>query len=362
MYEIGQSLQLGRSDVARYRFRPIIRRKETAYSIASLRGWRRRGLPYSHSYTRSVLLACTTQDEGQPRHPQMRLVVIIATADRPDLIGRLLKHLDAQRRPADEVIISAPDETHVGRCQKHAFVTTYVYGKRGSSAQRNLGLNLALGRADIITFFDDDFLPAKDYLQRVVTAFEEHPDWAVVRGHAVKDGANGPGITFEAGLAALQSAEGSRSLTLPEVVCDQVGGYGCNMSVRAAHVGDLRFDERLVLYGWQEDIDFTSQLRPYGRVVSLSTLIGVHLGVKSGRVSGVRFGYSQIINPIYLIKKGTIPIGFATRLMGRNLAANIVRSLWPEPYVDRRGRLKGNLLAACHLIQGKVAPEYVLSL
>jgi GT2 family glycosyltransferase len=303
-----------------------------------------------------------TLEEGEPRHSQMRLVVIIATANRPDLIGRLLKHLDAQRRPADEVIISAPDETHVGSPQKHAFITTYLYGKRGLTAQRNLGLDHALGRADIVTFFDDDFLPASDYLQRVAAAFEEHPDWVVVRGHAVKDGANGPGMTFEAGLATLRSIERSRSSTLPEVIRDEVGGYGCNMSVRAAHIGDLRFDERLVLYGWQEDIDFTCQLRPYGRVVSLSTLIGVHLGVKSGRLSGVRFGYSQIINPIYLIKKGTIPIGFAARLMGRNLTANIAKSVWPEPYVDRRGRLKGNLLAAFHLIQGKVTPEYVLRL
>ncbi len=292
----------------------------------------------------------------------MKLIVIIATAGRPDLVDRLLSHLEAQRRPPDEAIVSAPDETHVSSFETQSFMTTRVYGKSGLTAQRNLALECALDRADVITFFDDDFLPASDYLERLEAAFEEHPDWAMVRGHAVHDGANGPGLTFEEGLAALQMAEARRSRPLPEVICDQVGGYGCNMSVRAAHIGDLRFDERLVLYGWQEDIDFTSQLRSQGRLVSLSTLIGVHLGVKSGRVSGIRFGYSQIVNPIYLIKKGTLPIRFAVGLMGRNLATNIVKSFWPEPYVDRRGRLKGNVLAACHLIQGKVEPEYVLKL
>ena len=68
-------------------------------------------------------------------------------------------------------------------------------------------------------------------------------------------------------------------------------------------------------------------------------------GIKAGRVSGKRFGYSQVVNPVYLIRKGTIPRASRCRLMARNLAANLVRSLRPEPYIDRRGRLRGNVLA-----------------
>jgi hypothetical protein len=117
-----------------------------------------------------------------------------------------------------------------------------------------------------------------------------------------------------------------------------------------------------VLYGWQEDIDFTSQLRRYGRVVGFNTIIGVHLGLKAGRVSGVRFGYSQIANPTYLISKGTVPATFALDLMARNIAANLLRSLWPEPWIDRRGRLRGNLLAVGHLMMGRIEPEYILKI
>jgi hypothetical protein len=117
-----------------------------------------------------------------------------------------------------------------------------------------------------------------------------------------------------------------------------------------------------VLYGWQEDIDFTSQLKRFGRVVGLTTLIGVHLGAKSGRESGVRLGYSQVVNPVYLMRKGTVPAKFALEMIGRNLAANTIKSIWPEPYADRRGRLKGNLLAASHLIRGRIEPEHILNL
>ena len=84
--------------------------------------------------------------------------------------------------------------------------------------------------------------------------------------------------------------------------------------------------------------------------------------MKSGRVSGVRFGYSQIVNPTYLIRKGSIPRAFGVNLMLRNVAANILRSPWPESFVDRRGRLKGNLIGALHLIQGRIEPEYILQL
>lgn len=286
----------------------------------------------------------------------MKIGVVIATVGRREHVARLLRHLEKQVKLPTEVIVSAPDETHVPRSGEYSFPVSFVFGKQGSSVQRNTALERALGRFDIITFIDDDFVPADDYLKLVAEEFEGY-DWAVVMGHAVLDGATGAGLTWEDAITALGALEpeGRR-------VVDHVGAYGCNMSVREAFVGNRRFDERLVLYGWQEDIDFTSQLRAYGRVVGISTIRGVHLGVKSGRVSGERFGYSQIANPVYLIRKGTVPATFLLPLLGRNIAANLVRSLWPEPYVDRRGRLRGNLLALAHLLTGRVEPEHILKM
>ena len=55
-----------------------------------------------------------------------------------------------------------------------------------------------------------------------------------------------------------------------------------------------------------------------------------------------------------------MPASFALPLMLRNLAANLVRSLRPEPWVDRRGRLRGNLLAIGHVLSGRIEPEHVL--
>src|SRR6266702_4434472 len=97
-----------------------------------------------------------------------------------------------------------------------------------------------------------------------------------------------------------------------------------------------------------------------GRKISIFR--GVHLGIKYGRTSGVRFGYSQIANPIYLIRKGTMSWQHAKMLMWRNLAANLVRSFHPEPWIDRKGRLKGNLLALVDMAIGRISPHRILQL
>lgn len=285
-----------------------------------------------------------------------RLVVIVPTLGRGGLVTRLLAHLEMQSRLPDEVILSAPDKTHLEMLGVHPFPVRALFGKTGLSAQRNNALRSALGRFDIVTFFDDDFIPADDYLEGVCRAFRENRDLAVVMGRVLRDGACTAGLDWEEGVWALHLPETNP----PAGVADHLGAYGCNMSIRASAVGGLRFDERLPLYGWQEDIDFTSQLRKKGRVVRVDAIRGVHLGIKSGRINGMRFGYSQVANPLYLIRKGTVPARFAMRLMVRNIAANLCRSLWPESYIDRRGRLRGNLLAIYHLLIGRVQPEYIL--
>lgn len=290
----------------------------------------------------------------------MKILVAIPTLGRGGQLARLIDHLERQTRLPDEVIVSAPDESHVDLADTRSFPIKLVFGRQGLTIQRNRALELAQDRCDVVTFFDDDFVPADDYLERIEAEFEAHPDYAVVMGDVIKDGARNAGVDWPEALSVL--AEARLTLPLDRPVVDHVGAYGCNMSIRSRCIGNLRFDERLVLYGWQEDIDFTAQLRTRGRVVGIASIVGVHLGIKAGRVSGVRFGYSQVVNPVYLIRKGTVPASFALPLMMRNIAANLLRSVRPEPYVDRRGRLRGNLIAMGHLLTGRVEPEYILNI
>ena len=134
------------------------------------------------------------------------------------------------------------------------------------------------------------------------------------------------------------------------------------MAIRGGAATGLSFDEALPLYGWLEDIDFTYQLGRRGLLVKADRLRGVHMGVKGGRTSGVRLGYSQVANPIHLLRKATAPPKLAWAMMTRNLASNLIRSLAPEPHIDRAGRLRGNLTALWHLARGRLDPLYILDL
>jgi hypothetical protein len=112
----------------------------------------------------------------------------------------------------------------------------------------------------------------------------------------------------------------------------------------------------------QEDIDFTSQLWRHARVVGLNSIFGFRLGAKSGPCEQSEIGVLAGCQSCLPYEEGTVPPGFALELMGWNVLANLTKSLWPEPYIDRRGRLKGNLLRVGHLTGGRIAPEYILKL
>jgi hypothetical protein len=92
-------------------------------------------------------------------------------------------------------------------------------------------------------------------------------------------------------------------------------------------------------------------------VVKIDSALGVHLGVKSGRVPGRKLGYSQVINPWYLWRKGSMSTGAAARHVIGNVLSNFVRSFASEPYVDRPGRLRGNIIGFFDLLRGRLTPE-----
>jgi Glycosyltransferase like family 2 len=293
----------------------------------------------------------------------VRIAVGIATVGRPLVLQSLLQELALQTRAADFVIVSAPS-TEDFAAPPETVPADFLVGPRGLTRQRNAILERAAG-FDAIVFFDDDFLPHPEYLAEIERVLNENPDVAMVTGNVVADGIVGPGLTLEDARHCLSSlSPGAPDLGRNSGFRPVANGYGCNMAVRMAAVeaAACRFDERLPLYGWLEDVDFSVQLARHGGIVRAAAARGVHLGIKQGRQSGVRLGYSQIANPIYLSRKGTCPWRRAIRLMSRNIAANCVRAVRPEPYIDRLGRAFGNARALCDLLAGRLAPERILEL
>jgi GT2 family glycosyltransferase len=290
----------------------------------------------------------------------MRLCIGIATRGRAAILGEVLADLALQTRVPDRTIVChvTPDDV-TGLAERFPRVE-FLTAPAGLPRQRNAILDAAAD-CDAVLFLDDDFLCAPDYLAVTERVLQAHPDCVVTTGTVLADGAKGPGISVADGRAAV---DGDRYAGDPLAVAPHFNGYGCNMALRLAplRTHGLRFDEELPLYAWYEDLDLTRRLGAHGTILRLAGARGVHLGTKAGRVPGIRLGYSQVANAIYLARKGSYPWNRALRSAARNMAMNMVRSLKPEPWVDRAGRLKGNLIALGDLLRGRMHPMRVMDL
>lgn len=288
---------------------------------------------------------------------QPRLVLILASTGRPDMLSAALSHWRRQTRPADRIVLSVVDERDLPSplAREGCEILT---GPRGLPAQRNRALRHVDGQADYIVFFDDDYLPSRHCLERLTDFLDRHPDVAGASGVLLADGARTTGVPLAKAERLLRDYD--REAPLPRGSLREIEGlYGCNMAYRASSIAGLAFDERLKLYGWQEDVDFAVQAGRRGRTVATDAFVGVHLGSKGARASGLRLGYSQVQNPLYLWGKGTMSARFARKLILRNLMANHIRSFAPEPWVDRVGRVKGNWLGLVDALRGRLTPERI---
>ncbi len=297
--------------------------------------------------------------KGKRARLDISIVVGIPTVGRPAIVCETVRELARQTHLPYRIAICGAQPEDVSGVAAVAPDALVLLAKAGLPRQRNAILDSA-GPADIVLFFDDDFLPRHDYLAAIAHHMAADPRIVVATGVVLADGINGPGLSPAQGRAIL-----ARETTQDHSVTPVFSGYGCNMAVRLAPMRNhgLRFDERLALYGWQEDVDLSRRLGAFGDIVRIGAARGVHLGVKSGRGSGIRLGYSQVANPLYLsAKRCGYPVNRAITHIARNMTMNIARSLLPEPYIDRRGRLSGNMLAIRDLLNGCLAPEKILDL
>ncbi len=282
------------------------------------------------------------------------IAVVVATIGRPDVVTRTVRHLlDSQSLQPDSVILSCASEADAGELVGDGRIRI-VTGPAGLPRQRNRGLAAVPAGTELVVFFDDDFVAAPTWLAAVAGVFRDEAGLAGLTGLVLADGIKGPGIGFDEALAIVETgaAPGATRWTEP------YSPYGCNMAFRAGAIRSMRFDERLVLYGWLEDRDFGARVRREGwRLARTSEACGVHMGVKGGRVRGERLGYSQVVNPLYMLRKGTMTMAQVADHVFRNMASNLALAARPEPYVDRRGRLRGNLWALRDILRGRVEPE-----
>jgi hypothetical protein len=292
-------------------------------------------------------------------------VVIIATKGRPEEVSNLLETLARQTIRPNKIVVSACEPNDIAHGLVLPENAEVLFGPPGLPAQRNRALALVRGKCDIVVFFDDDFIPSRYWIEHLQMLFATKSDVVGVTGQVLADGILIGGLERSDGQSVLANADSPKKqlVTMHDFrMQDRLSVYGCNMAFRATGIRHLKFDERLVLYGWLEDRDFALQAKTEGRIIWTDAVWGVHLGTTRVRLSGLRFGYSQVVNPWYLMKKGTMtPMDTCGHIL-RGLTANTSGIFFPNSHVDRWGRLKGNLIGIKEIMLGRWAPERISEL
>lgn len=301
--------------------------------------------------------------QTDPEVSSSRVGVIVASLSRPDNLEALLASLAEQTQIPAVVVLSIEKPADAPPLANPPFEVQVIEGPRGLTLQRNRGLDALRGKVDYVLFVDDDYVPSRYAIAGIAAFFDTHAEIAGISGRLIKDGINGPGIDRDTARAMVAEDDLNGPVAPAEFTVSKPHGglYGCNMAYRCSMIEDAAFDPALPLYGWQEDIDFGGQIK--NPLVYTNAFSGVHCGEKSGReVAGRRLGYSQMVNPYYLIRKGTMEGKAAILLMMRNFASNHAKMLAPEPWIDRKSRAAGNWIALWDMLRGKADPMRTLDL
>lgn len=291
--------------------------------------------------------------------PHPTVAVVLASAGRPQILAQALATCRDQRGVAFTGVVSVPDRASLPADGALLADWRVVVGPRGLAAQRNTAIDALADDVDIVAFFDDDAVLRPDYLARAVRFLQQHRDVVGLTGRVLLDGARSGEIGQDVAAAALARSAGRSA-----------GGwqrirslYGCNFVVRRAPAAATRFDERLPLYSWLEDHDFARRLMRLGGLARVEDCVAVHRAAASGgRMAHHRLGYSQVMNPVYLARKGSFSIWLATQQIFRPVAKNLVLSLGGSTVGWRRDRLTGNMLAFRDAVRLRIRPERVLDL
>lgn len=217
---------------------------------------------------------------------RLKLSVIVATHARPDSLGRLIKSLAQQLRPRDRKLLLADNGTPApSPIPDDAPPLIHIHEQRpGKCRAQNLAIARATG--EILVFLDDDLTVASDYLDQVERFFDEHPEFAAMKGRILP--AEDP---------KLAAGDNWIYLDLPiadhgDEVVEVRGVLGANMAFRKdalARVGP--FDERLGpgAAGHEEETEMSRRLVRAGYRIGYAPEALVMHEVDPARADRARF-------------------------------------------------------------------------
>lgn len=187
--------------------------------------------------------------------------IVIATAGRAVSLDRTLQSLRQLRYPHFEVIVvlGPSEDDSAAIVERHAgFVRSCTFDRLNLSAARNLGLSMAGG--DIVAFIDDDAIPEPDWLDCLLTGYDD-PNVAQVGGF-IRDNR---GIDYQSRYLVVDRFGDSIGFDeAPDVEGDHyLGLTGTNFSARRDRLLQIGgFDEEFAYF--LDETDVTVRLLDQG--------------------------------------------------------------------------------------------------
>ena len=294
----------------------------------------------------------------------LNIAVGIPTIGRAIVLRETLIELTRQNRRPDKVIVCGTRPTDVEGAAEAYPGTIVLLSEPGLPRQRNAVIEAAVD-ADIVVFFDDDFLPDPGYLAAVEQHMARDPQIVVATGAAARRRHQRPGslartaderscratrhrpaagrLTSSPRFPVTDATWPSASRRCVRMACGSTSACRC-MAGRRMSISPA---------AWPRSAGWCGSMRRAGFISASSPDADPACGSATPR-SPIRF--------ISAASGDGYPLRRAIGHIAKNMAMNIARAIWPEPYVDRRGRLYGNLLALRDLTVRRMVPERILDL
>jgi GT2 family glycosyltransferase len=269
------------------------------------------------------------------------IAVLAFTKNKSAQFADFIQRLQNQTLPPDHIFVIGSEAEDLAKLDKANPQLSISLGRKGIAAQLNDAIALTEGRFKYLLFFADDFIPSRFWIERAVAVLESSKDIVGLTGRLLADGENSSSTSLDDALSLVDLYDG-----LPQTETNIVEPSplrGCNMAVRRAAVGAIWFDESLPVSGWMEDADFSARVARRGRVVRSPALYGVQLPPATPRTSGFALGFAQVVNPVYLARKGRLGAVSALVSITGNFARNALGALWIGASADDRRRFYGNI-------------------
>lgn len=245
--------------------------------------------------------------------------LLVPTLNRPDHLGRLLASIQIQTRTPDEIVVIDQSDDSRSRelfeSWQAAPQTKKVYLHRTVKSlilARNAGLD-ASGKVDLVAFLDDDLVLRPSFCEHIVTRFEMDTMGLYAGGMGTIAGSRkrfkplqtlfmmpreGSGKFSRSGAPTFPHWKGSFSDT--EFLSGGITFWRKEILMRH------RFDERMVGYGYGDDVDVSYRISRKHRNFIEPLATCEHEDHAPGREQGFAYRRGWIQNFYYLAQKNGI--------------------------------------------------------